>query len=208
MAIATIKASSAMRFLDKEHAEWDIAHDAAAADDVKDILIQRAGAYLSAGLYHFYRQCLFFDGSELDPGIMVNRARIRLWVYQRGTDYFQYIHIVEGLFSNPVVVADYGSLLSATTSGGGILINDVVEDQYNEIDLNAAGIGWLNIGGLIKLALRGERDIDDDNPGNPFNNTIWYYSWAEAGKEPELLLDYRVGLMKNPSSELLAGRFI
>jgi len=200
-----------MRFLDKEHAEWDIARNAAAADTVFNIIQQRAGAFLSAGLYHFHRQCLFFDGSEVQSGSMVNTAKIRLWITHKGTDYSHYINIVEGLFSNPVVLADYGSLLSATTSGGGILQNDVVQDQYNEIDLNAAGIGWLNIGGLIKLALRGERDIDNENPGSSFDNAIWYYSWAEAGKEPFLVLDYTPpggGLMKNPSSELLAARFI
>lgn len=207
MTIVTIKASSASRFLDKQHAEWDIAHNAAAADSIKDILVQRAGAYLSAGLYHFYRQCLFFDGSEIEAGFVVNKAKLRLWVYHRGTDYFQQVNIVEGLFSNPVVLTDYGSLLSATTSGGGILINDVVADQYNEIDLNQAGIGWLNIGGLIKLALRGQRDRDNENPGSPFDNTIWYYSWAEPGKEPELEL-HTGALMKNPSADLVAARFI
>jgi len=142
---------------------------------------------------------LFFDTSALSSSATVSAAKLRLYVYNIGGAGKE-IRIAEGLQAGePVVTTDYGALKAASVSGGALNLSSMVDDQYNDIDLNAAGIAWLNAGGVTKLALRGEVDQDNENPVGTYNSYIWFYSPYYTDREPQLIVTYS---MQYPSDTL------
>ena len=152
-----------------------------------------AGSYLSGGDHYIYRAPLYFDTTGLDSTAAVESATLSLYVFTiSGTG--KNIYVVEGVQQDTVIASDYGALRASATSGGALYLNDIVDDQYNVITLNATGLGWINCGGITKLCIRGEVDMDNENPVSTYDSFIYFYSAQKGtGYQPKLTINsYKV----------------
>ena len=73
--------------------------------------------------------------------------------------------------------------------------DDFSIDQYNDLDLNATGLGWIIKDGITKLGVRFTFDITDDDPGA--NKHMVYMNCGSAdqsgtSKDPKLSVTHGV----------------
>lgn len=155
-------------YLDKQDAVYANAHDAAAADSGGDDATQGGASITKWPPYEVLRHLLAFDTSKLDELGIANITQVDLELYStsggeddvgQGT-----LHVVEGIQSIPIDLADFGPLKSQVVSGGSIVNASIPVADWYAITLNATGRGWINKPGVTKLALRVAGDIDNDTP--------------------------------------------
>lgn len=158
MATNSIRAGAHGRSLRSSHAAWATAYGGYQVSCnpehlTTDKLVVSTAKVVS---YSIARTFLAFDTSSLaNQGI--KSAKLRLWVAAVDSQALISIHITQGVQPDPIgpdtalqyfnaawlAQNDYG------TDGGSILLSDLVADQYNDIDLNAAGLAWLEQAGGI-----------------------------------------------------------
>ena len=73
--------------------------------------------------------------------------------------------------------------------------SDWSNDQYNDVDLNSTGMGWIAKDGITKLGVRNMPDITDDDIGSAkYNNYMNVGSADQSGtsKDPKLSVTHGV----------------
>jgi len=159
--------------------------------------------------YMIIRTCLMFDTSLIPVGVIIASAVLTFkcgsidWSTQ---DFL--VTLVDGSVCADILGAqDYGFLLPQVISGGNQLNTAVgwVLGTVKTITLNAIGRGWIVPGGLTKLGLRSDRDINSNVPVGPERvNIISGFSGTEADR-PLLTVDYHPGIptvTTNPATEV------
>jgi hypothetical protein len=188
---ATFYSTASDGYLEDGNSSYTIAHGAGTG------VISDDGTYLGIGqmleltpLYYVDRGALFFDTSSLPDNVYITSATLSLYgEYDFSTTDFN-ITVVDGSSLNdPLVAGDYSYLRNQTTSGGAFNTAGFSTSGYNDIPLNAAGMGWISKTGMTKFGLRSSRDI---TPTEPSGYEVVDVSSYEAGVEyrPMLVVSY------------------
>ena len=174
------------------NSSYSAAHDLSNAYFLDDFANRLdTGQGLTASGFNIWRTALFFDTSSLPDTAVITSATLSLYGYlyaaQTGFD----ITVVDGsLLHDPLEVGDYGYLLNQTTSGGTFNTSGFSTSGYNDIPLNATGMGWISRTGMTKFGLRSSRDITATAPG-VFGEWVAGYSYDQGvGYRPQLNVTY------------------
>ncbi len=181
--VKTLTAPSTVdsRTLTKDNqATWAAAHDAAAGT-VNDTAAASARTNKDgAADWDVERPCLFFNTSSLPSDSTIVSVTVWLRDFTGGSKseadaQHATIFVVEGVFDNPIVAANYGAQLSKVTPGGIITHDSWQEGEgiWNGIPLTTTGIAFITKAGETKLCLRNKGDVDDTAPSG--NNHITFY---------------------------------
>jgi hypothetical protein len=170
---------------------YSTGHNAATAYFLDDWAIRiDTGQLENTSGFHIIRSALFFDTSSLPDTAVITAATLSLYGYldASATDFD--ITVVDGsLLNYPIVLGDYGDLLTQTTSGGAFNTSGFSTSGYNDIPLNAVGMGWISKTGMTKFGLRSSRDITA-NGTLPFAEWVAVYSYESVGYRPQLNVSY------------------
>jgi hypothetical protein len=111
------------------------------------------------------------------------------------------ITVVDGsLLNDPLVAGDYGDLLTQTTSGGVFNTAGFLVGTYNDIPLNAVGMGWISKTGMTKLGLRSSRDITATVPSDLEQVGVYpSESAGGVGYRPMLVVSYEYNTASVPT---------
>ena len=125
------------------------------------------GGYLSigqsnvSGIYSIYRSAVFFDTISLPDHLDITSATLSLVGYSDDSETDFEITVVNGSsLIPPLALSDYGLLRSQTISGGAFNTSGFSTLGYNDIQLNAEGMGWISKTGMTQFGLRSSRDIN------------------------------------------------
>lgn len=178
---------------------WDLAHDAASGSSTTTYIAAKTAhdrTPLVGGTDKWLcgRGFLFFDTSDYS-GLTVDSATLKIYVTLKSEwdDGHADLHIVEGVGNEPLQGTDFGDQLPYVTSGGSIAYDDITVNDWNEITLNATGIGWINLSGTTKFCMKLIGDISDLEPdidGLSTGNQVYARSSHAAGYEPQLILNF------------------
>ena len=193
MAELVVYAELGDGYLTKSNLVFATSHDALNADSV-DVASDEAAVGISKAIippqWSFLRPVLPFDTSPLPPGVGILAAVLSLrgWASSYMALDPPILIVVDGSdCAAALVVADYGVLLGKIVSGGSIAIPDFNTAGWNHITLNAIGRGWTNPGGITKLALRTDFDIDSHAESG---NAGFFTADKGVGFKPYLTITY------------------
>lgn len=201
---ATFYSTASDGTLEKVDFSYSGAHNATNADNVfSGIDILTIGQYFTStlgGHYDIQRSALFFDTSSLPDDVSITSATLSLygWDLDSTTDFD--VTVVDGSFLNaPLVTGHYGSLGNQTISGGAINTIGLSISSYNDISLNAAGMGWISKTGMTNFGLRSSRDIDAIAPSG---HELSFFSHEDAAGvpfRPKLVVSYEYSTASVPT---------
>lgn len=157
--------------------------------------------------YFIYRGWLYFDTSELDPGAVVTGAKLGLWVISHLSEPDVPLYITKGLQGDPVLLSDWVVQTGEVTVCGEKLFSALVNGQYNEIDLNAAGIALINAAGAIHQQFE-SYDCEENADFNTYGINWWCESFTPAvahKKNSVKFKMWRSGLPGNITVEIKAA---
>ncbi|MBA7580050.1 hypothetical protein ES708_21936 [subsurface metagenome] len=134
------------RDITASHSIWSTARGGYGA--AKGFFYQRPDNLLAAytGLnvsYFITRAYIALDTGELPADKVVSAARLGLFVTDLGIS-DALVFVTKGLWDEPVVLDDWDLQTDETTDLGHKATGDMVVGRYNWIDLNDAGIAWIN----------------------------------------------------------------
>ena len=164
---ATFYSTASDGYLENTNDSYSVARNAVNAETVESSSagLSIGQALWAGGNYSVPRGALFFDTSSLPDDASIVAATLSLNLYADNSDTDFDITVVDGsLLNDPLVAGDYGDLLNQTTSGGVLNTADFSYSGYEDIPLNAFGIGWISKTGMTKLGLRSSRDITNAEP--------------------------------------------
>jgi hypothetical protein len=190
---ATFYSTASDGFLELGNVSYSAVHDAVNAAWVRGSFpILAIGQAWTGSNYFIQRGALFFDTSSLPDSAVITSATLSLYGYFNESETDFDITVVDGsLLNDPLVASDYGDLLNQTTSGGAFNTAGFSTSGYNDILLNAVGMGWISKTGVTKLGLRNSNDITATAPVN-FEHVGVHPSESEAGVgyRPMLVVNY------------------
>ena len=152
-----------------------------------------AGEVLTVS-YWIYRGFLFFDTTRIPPDMTIAGAWLSIFVYQKlRTSSIAYpnLCITQGIQHDPVILEDYQAQLPYTTIGGQRDFDTLVPGEYNVIPFNAAGLPFINKGGITKLCLRGEQNVRNITPPLGTNWVKFYSAQKGLAYAPKLTICYQ-----------------
>ncbi len=143
-------------------------------------------------IYSIYRSAVFFDTSSLPDDVYITSATLSLFGFVDDSDTDFDITVVDGSsLIPPLALSDYGLLRGQTISGGVFNTAGFSMSGYNDIQLNAAGMGWISKTGMTKFGLRSSLDIDIDDPTGRENVAVISSEFVEGeAYSPRLVVTY------------------
>lgn len=167
------------------HINWNTVHDAASGTTIwigpaPDYLL-RADTTLTVS-YWIYRAFLFFNTSTFPTGVQLAGAFLSLYakeIIHTASIVKPNLCITQGVQDDPVTLPNYGDQLPHTTVGGQKDLRTFALNQYNDIQFNADGLGFINLTGWTDLCLRTQLDIEDIAP--PLGTNRLGFSAEQAG---------------------------
>jgi hypothetical protein len=189
---ATFYSTASDGYLENTNDSYSVARNAVNAETVESSSsgLSIGQALGSGGNYLVQRSALFFDTSSLPDDTTIVAATLSLNGYADNSDTEFDITVVDGsLLNDPLVAGDYGDLLNQTTSGGVLNTLSFTTIGYNNIPLNAFGIGWISKTGMTKFGLRSSRDITNAEPFLVENVGVHAYEIGD-GYRPRLVVTY------------------
>jgi len=143
-------------------------------------------------IYSIYRSAVFFDTSSLPDDVYITSATLSLYGFVDDSDTDFDITVVDGSsLMPPLALSDYGLLRGQTIDGGVFNTAGFSMSGYNDIQLNAAGMGWISKTGMTKFGLRSSLDIDIDDPTGYENVAVISSEFVEGeAYSPRLVVTY------------------
>lgn len=137
-----------------------------------------------------FRTPLFFGTSALENAI-ISSVTLRLYGHTHGDMDEVVIQNGQPTYpSYPIVSGDYNKA-HYSGDGGSKLIDDFVNDGWNEIALNAGALAWINKTGQTKLMLRVASDIAGTEPVIGESRWVRFRSGAsESNLRPQLVISH------------------
>ena len=196
--------------------DWDTEHDRTsgnyAYDNANEIPLGTFRSNMTSNNIYLQRHFFLFDTSGIDDDDEISEATLSLYAKSQegnstgGGDSEVSVTSSSIVQSSPasntaLVTGDFNQCGSVDDPAQGIdagerfVVYDWTESQYNDVDLNSTGIGWIAKDGITKLGIRNMFDItDDDSSGNKYNNGMVVYSADESGtsKDPKLTVTHAV----------------
>jgi hypothetical protein len=180
---------------------YNTVHDAVNAfnwnDGENELIIGQWYDVLS--IYHIFRSAVFFDTSSLPDSAVITSATLSLFGDDNDGDSSDTdfnITVVDGSSLTPpplpLAPSDYGVLGDKDTSGGAFNTSGFLENVYNDIQLNAAGMGWISKTGMTNFGLRSSRDIPPTTGPSGDEYVVVYSSEFVEGDDlsPRLVVTY------------------
>ena len=199
---------------------WDTEHDRSASNYVQTgdgwdsglplgYLRSNIGGSNNIGLYRWF---ILFDTSGLPDADPISAATLSFYAIATATtnvggDSEVSVQTCSVVQSSPasntnLVVGDFDQCGSVDDPAEGIdsgerfdPYSDFTTSQYNDIDLNSTGIGWIAKDGITKFGVRNMPDITDDDIGSAkYNNYMNCGSADTSGtdKDPKLTVTHGV----------------
>ena len=197
MATETFLSITNGDLLGQSPVDYATVHDAASslpAETSVAYLKQSTYTIAATTYWEIDRQGLIFNTSTIPAGANIISGTIRLYGTYAGTAQPFNIVVVSGsVLSNPVVAANYGGLLAATTSFGSLSATAWVVGAYNAIPLTAAGLTGITKAGTTKLGVRSSRDIASNAPVAGTSEEVDWSVSSVSGEEPQLVVTYAPG---------------
>lgn len=134
------------RFMYSRHGTWSTARDGFNPQKLGDYQRPNSTLLIATSLiaqYTIYRSYLSFNTTIYPEHRHIVSARIGLYVTAKSTVDFDFI-VCPGLWREPVVDTDWLPATNDTTLLGSINTGAMLLNQYNWIDLNPIGLGWIN----------------------------------------------------------------
>jgi len=207
---------------------WGAAHDVAdgglASYTATTITVQSAEFGGAVGNFGIGRTSLPFDTSALPNGSTISSAVLSIYATvsnNTGNDGEDFLVVV---LSNPaspteLVVGDYDAIGDAvdnpTEGSNRVDISGMTLSAYNDLTLDADGIGWISDSSYTILGIREGHDVLDSPILEGENNRIVYSSSEETGttQDPTLTITYtssspatvKTALSKPPNNLGLIG---
>lgn len=188
--------SASNRTIRKDHALWNVCHDAAAGTILPWHAPPQCYLYIwnrLVVLYQIRRSFLFFDTTTIPAATQVGEARLDLYIlFAEATSSHGQpnIYITRGVQQDPVLTTDYGAQLPHTIVGGQADIRDLIVGSYNSIIFNTDGLPFIVPGGITRLCMRGQMDVEDSPPPLGSNNVQYHSEQRGFGYRPLLTLCY------------------
>jgi len=194
---ATFYSTASDGFLEYGNSSYTVAHNAAYADWVRSSFNVLAIGQVSSGGYYIQRGALFFNTSSLPDNADITSATLSLYGYFDESTIDFDVTVVDGsLLDEPLVASDYGDLRTQTTNGGGFNTVGFSTSGYNDIYLNAVGMGWISKTGITKFGLRSSRDITATAPSGLEHVGVHpSESVGGDGYRPKLVVSYRSAMV-------------
>ena len=148
----------------------------------------------AAGVFNIMRSYLYFDTSAIPDGAVISAASIYIYgTTDNSTNDFD-IQVWNGMPDyphDPLAVGDYAQGNYAGT-GGTFNTSGFATGSYNQIPLDATGIGWISKTGTTKLMLRSSRDVNQFQPGVGVAEYVIFESSDTAGttQDPYITITY------------------
>ena len=196
-------------------ADWNTAHDLSTGDYAYDnqttlplgYMRSNIGGSNTIGLYRWF---ILFDTSGIDDDDEISAATLSFYAISTATnnvggDSEVSVQTCSVVQSSPasntaLVTGDFNQCGSVDDPAQGIdsgerfdPYSDFTTSQYNDIDLNSTGIGWIAKDGITKLGVRNMPDITDDDIGSAkYNHYMNVGSADQSGtsKDPKLTVTH------------------
>ena len=154
-------------FIHKAGATFAAAHDALVGTVVTDDAAESdIGIYTTATpAWGIERTFLYIDTSALPTDAIIIKAVLSIYVKDKyispGYDFDVVVQNGQPTYPHTPLVA--GDFLYSHYSGDGGSVNtaDITDTAYNDIELSAVARRWIKGGGITKLCLRSDDDIDE-----------------------------------------------
>ena len=188
---------------------WNTAHDATTGNGASYTGIAGSQAKIEisgiGNLTHIRKAFVPCDTSGLGATAVVSAAILKVYPSFLYDDYngtgYDYIAIVQTDQPNSaqLTTADYnncGATDNPTKGSADIDISGLATGSYQDLTLNATGLGWIQLEGTTMLGIRTGQDIQDVFEGDPGENNkysgIGYYNSEETdtSKDPYLSVTY------------------
>ena len=197
--------------------DWNTEHDRTsgnfAYDDATTLNIgylrSNIGGSNNIGLYRWF---MLFDTSGLPDADPISSATLSFYGISTATnnvggDSEVSVQTCSVVQSSPasntaIVTGDFDQCGDVDDPDEGIATGDRFDpysdfstSQYNDIDLNSTGMGWIAKDGITKLGIRNMPDITDDDIGSAkYNNYMNVGSADQSGtsKDPKLTVTHGV----------------
>jgi hypothetical protein len=169
---ATFYSSSSDGNVSQSDAIYLTAHDATSGnvDDTSTSLWIGQHWNATENKYYVYRGYVFFDTSSLPDGATIVSVTLSLYGSQDLSTNAEFNLIIQNgqpdSPHNPLNEYDY-YYDNYTGSGGYLSTTSFITTGYNNITMNATGLGWINKTAATKLCIRSSRDISSTTPGPP-----------------------------------------
>ena len=142
-----------------------------------------------------YRAFTLFDTSLLHDTTTIDSATLSLFSTGAPTNAGALtIVLVQSspASSTDLVGDDYdqcGTKNTPTEGATRYALSNITDSSYQNISLNATGLGWISKTGVTKFGLRLSMDVDDSNPDSN-NHIVNFYSADQAGttNDPKLVV--------------------
>ena len=195
-------------------ADWDTEHDRTSGNYAYDSATTLVLGYFRSnlgsnnmGLYRFF---FLFDTSGIDDDDEISAATLSLYAIETATTSsggsaevsVTTCSVVQTspASNTALVTGDFDQCGDVNDPDEGIATgtrfdpdDDFTTSQYNDLALNATGIGWIAKDGITKLGTRNMFDITDDDPGaNKHMGYMVVGSADQSGtsKDPKLVVTH------------------
>ncbi len=143
------------------------------------------------GEYYIYRAFLYFDTSTIPSNAIIKKATLNINITEIQITSTNFDIVVQnGQPNYPSDILQESDFNMAYYSGNGGAGNTSKGIGYLNIELNEDGISWINKGGITKLCLRSNRDINGIKPVN--SEYIFFVSCRNEEDIPTLDIEYEI----------------
>ena len=193
--------------------DWDTEHDRTSGNYAYDSATTLVLGYMRSNIgsdIGLYRHFFLFDTSGIDDDDEISAATLSLYAVSTGSTSSGGSSEVSVTTSSVVqsspasntalVTGDFNQCGSVDDPAEGIDSgnrfdphDDFTTSQYNDIDLNSTGIGWIAKDGITKLGIRNMPDITDDDIGSNKHNDYMNVGTADqagTSKDPKLTVTH------------------
>jgi hypothetical protein len=192
----TVNASTNDGYLYKYGTKYEdiwAAPESIVCSDEEYISIGQSEVNTTPSEYHIYRGFLFFNTSELPANAYLTNAMLSLYKKNdySATDFTITAQNGQPDFPNdPLDGGDYDKE-HYSGNGGGLNTTSFVNGRNN---ITLTDLSWINVGGVTKLCLRSDRDINGTAPKELEYVEVYSANlYQESGEHyrPELIITYR-----------------
>jgi len=185
--------------------DWDTAHDAATGSSAAPTgSVTYLGVYHSDDVYYYYRGFCPVDTSGIPNAATISAAVYYFYIStiyntdNDGQDYYVIVGETTQDSDDTLITADFntcGAVDDPTQGSDTKDIGNLTDDQYNTLDFNATGLGWIDKEGTTLIGIREGHDCEDDAIGDGLDNTIEvrWSEFANTGSDPYLKITYTTG---------------
>lgn len=170
---------------------YESVHDAPVANGSAQPFWVGQGRYGAPPYYYIINRCgVFFDTSSLPDKAEIVSVYLSFYctaLYWPGGPDFNFTIVNGDDLDMPISAENYGDLLDDTLSFGSLAFSSWVENQWNNIVLNASGLAKISKIGTTKFGIRSSNDIFSVIPTG--EEVIEAGGWLAS--KPKLVITYR-----------------